>query len=181
MSLTIETGAIVTGANSYISAADATTYHSARGNTAWTGTDAVKEAALLRAVAYLDGNYRKRWKGVKVRPVPTDSLAEQPLEWPRYDVQLDGYTANNDGYLIGWVFPFDQIPQRLKDAQCELALRALAGDLAADRATGIKREKVDVIETEYTTGSGSRAVYQIVDDLISDYLQPTGCGSLTRA
>jgi hypothetical protein len=169
MSLLVENGAIVSGAESYIDAASATTYHANRGNTAWTGTDAVKEAALRRATAYLDGHYRARWKGCRVRPAPSDTLAEQPLEWPRYDVDVSGYT-----------FPYDQIPQRLKDACCELALRALSGDLAEDFTSGVKREKVDVLETEYFQGAAPGTTYRIVDDLLSDFLKPAGTADVVR-
>jgi hypothetical protein len=169
MALVIETGAIVAGAESYVSAADATTYHTARGNTLWTGTDAVKEAALRKATTYLDGKYRNRWKGYKVRPVPQDGVTTQALEWPRYDVVISDY-----------IFPYDEIPQRLKDACCELALRALSAPLADDITAGVKRERVDVIETEYFQGAAPGTTYQIVDQLLSDYLKPSGSADLLR-
>lgn len=168
--LTVETGSIVSGANSYVSAADATDYHTARGNSAWTGTDAVKEAALLKAAAYLDGHYRNRWKGCKVRPVPSDGLATQLMEWPRDYVEVSGY-----------LFPFDDIPQRLKDAQCELALIALSADLAPNISAGIKREKVDVLETEYFAGSpAGTTVYTAVNNLLSDLLKSTNSCDAVR-
>lgn len=156
MSLTIETGAIIPGANSYVSAADATTYHAARGNTAWTGTDAVKEAALLKAAQYLDGHYCNRFKGGKYQPL------EQSLQWPRVGVFIDGHLL--DAYTI---------PQRLKDAQCELALIALSADLAPSVSAGIKREKVDVLETEYFAGAPvGTTVYTAVNNLLADLLKP---------
>ena len=160
MALVIETGTGAATSNSYISAADATIYHAARGNSLWVGTDAVKEAALLKAATYLDGNYRARWKGFQVLP------NIQAMEWPRYNVN-----------------PFmsiDVIPQRLKDAQCELALRALTAELAADATGNIKREKVDVLETEYFANSVPKQVYTIVDQLLSDYITPLGSGYVVR-
>lgn len=180
MALTVETGAIVTGAESYVSAADCTTYHTNRGNTAWTGTDAVKEAALRRATAYLDGHYRARWKGCRVYPLT------QALEWPRagvrivdeqvyYDVPPSFYDSEYSGFLA-----ITTIPQRLKDACCELALRALSGDLAEDFTSGVKREKVDVLETEYFQGAAPGTTYRIVDDLLSDFLKPAGTADVVR-
>lgn len=181
MALTIETGTASATSNSYISAADATTYHSARGNTLWTGADSVKEAALLKAAAYLDGHYRKRWKGQKVYPIT------QAMEWPRvgvrvvdtpqpyHDVPPSFYDNAYSGFLA-----ITTIPQRLKDAQCELALRALTGELSADGTGNIKREKVDVLETEYFAGTVPKQVFPVVDQLLSDYLTPLGCGSVTR-
>lgn len=176
MSLIVETGLIVSGAESYVSVSDCDTYHSNRGNTTWTGTAAVKEAALRNATTYIDGKYRPRWKGCKVRPIPTDAAIEQPLEWPRYDVQLPGYTANGlstRNYLAGWVFPFNQIPQKVKDATCEAALRALSGPLAIDADASVRRKKIDVLETEYAPGAvPGQVTYQVIDQLLSDYLKP---------
>lgn len=160
MALVIETGTGSATAQSYISAADATIYHAARGNSLWTGTDAVKEAALLKAATYLDGYYRNRWRGFKVLPTT------QAMEWPRYDVAP---------FMLS-----DVIPQRLKDAQCELALRALTAELAADATGNIKREKVDVLETEYFANSVPKQVYTVVDQLLSDYITPLGGGYVVR-
>lgn len=164
MSLTIETGGIIPGANSYVSAADATTYHAARGNTAWTGTDAVKEAALLKAAAYLDGHYCNRFKGSKYQPL------EQTMQWPRIGVFIDGHLL--DAYTI---------PQRLKDAQCELALIALSADLAPSISAGIKREKLDVIETEYFAGApAGTTIYTAVNNLLADLLKQSNACEAVR-
>lgn len=169
MALIIEDGTIVAGAQSYVSASDATAYHTARGNTAWTGTDAVKEAALLKAAAYLDGYYRSRWRGVKL-----DFLV-QSLEWPRVNFYQDLKDNVYLNYSTG-------IPQRLKDAQSELALIALSSELAPSMSTGIKREKVDVLETEYFPGAKSGAlVYMSVENLISDLILPKNSGNVIRA
>lgn len=164
MALIIETGAIITGADSYVSVADCDTYHAARGNAAWTGTDAVKESAIRKAVAYLDGHYRNRLKGIMVDPI------NQLLAWPRYDVVIDGVTIASD-----------TIPQRLKDAQCELALIALSADLAPNVSAGIKREKVDVLETEYFAGApAGTTVYTAVNNLLATLLKPINSGDLVR-
>lgn len=157
--LVVETGTGAATSNSYISVIDAAAYHAARGN-AFTGTDAVLEAALLKAATYLDGYYRARWRGFKVLP------STQAMEWPRYDVAP---------FMLS-----DVIPQRLKDAQCELALRALSGELAADATGNIKREKVDVLETEYFANSVPKQVYTVVDQLLSDYITPLGSGYVVR-
>lgn len=164
MSLTVEDGTIVSGAESYITVAAADTYHSGRGNSAWSGTDAVKEAALRKAAAYLDGEYRKRWKGWKVDP------EAQQMEWPR-----SGVCLSDDCGQSAWFLSNDFIHPRLQEAQCELALRALSGDLAPDYNGSVIRERVDVLETEYAAGSGpGRKTYQLVDMLLSDLLKPKG-------
>lgn len=179
MALTIEDGSIVTGAESYATVAEADTYHTNRGNAAWTGTDAVKEAALRKAASYLDGEYRNRWKGYRVAPLT------QAMEWPRMNVTVDdgGYslTFNDQLYLGPICLASDAIPPRLKDAQCELASRALAGELAADTGAKIKRETVDVITTEYFNGEDPGKVrYLAVEQLISDLLRPKGSVDVLR-
>ena len=42
----------------YGTLAAADTYHAERGNTTWTGSDADKDAARLRATEYIDQAYR---------------------------------------------------------------------------------------------------------------------------
>lgn len=164
MALIVETGAIIAGADSYVSVTDCDTYHADRGNTAWTGTDAVKEHALRKAVAYLDGHYRNRLKGIMVDPI------KQNLAWPRYDVVIDGVTLARS-----------PIPQRIRYAQCELALIALSADLAPNVSAGVKREKVDVLETEYFAGApAGTTVYTAVNNLLSDLLKPINSSDLIR-
>lgn len=182
MAITVETGSIVAGAESYVTVAEADTYHGNRNNTGWTGTEAVKEAALRRAAAYLDGHYRNRWKGQPVKPLT------QPMAWPRvgvrliegpqvfYDVDPSFYDSEYSGYL-----EITTIPQRLKDAQCELALRALSGELAVDGENNILSKKVDVLETSYMAGTvKGQKQYQIVDQLLSDLVRPVGSGTALR-
>ena len=181
MPIIVELGSIVAGAESYVTVAEADTYHANRSNTAWTGADAVKEAALGRAAAYLDGHYRARWKGIRVHPVT------QPMEWPRIGcviVEDSGslwHTGHDAGYGGPLCVPSDTIPQRLKDAQCELALRALSGELAVDGENNILSKKVDVLETSYMAGSvKGQKQYQIVDQLLSDLIRPAGSGTAMR-
>jgi len=52
-----------TGAESYISVADADTYHASRGNAAWAAiaTTAIKEQCLRRATDYMTAEYGARW------------------------------------------------------------------------------------------------------------------------
>lgn len=157
MGITTETGSGTTsGANSYAAIADADAYHSDRLNTAWaTATEAQKTAALINATAYLDGKYRNRWIGQRVTSL-------QPLEWPRYGVTVG----------VGYLVSTTTIPDEIKYATCELALRALSSPLAPDVAPSarVKRKKIDVIETEYVTGDFQTS-YPVVDQLVSRYLR----------
>ena len=115
-------------ANSYVDVAYADAYHDLRGNALWAGSDAVKQAALVRATDYLEQGYVGRFIGIQ--------LTVPGLSWPRYVMP-----HNIDG-----------IPENLKKATCELALEAFSKPLnpvtGGDRA--VIREKVDVVEVEYS-------------------------------
>ena len=92
------------------------------------------------------------------------------MQWPRIGVVIDGF-----------VLDVDVIPQRLKDAQCELALIALSADLAPSVSAGIKREKVDVLETEYFAGApAGTTVYTAVNNLLADLLKPLNACDAVR-
>lgn len=150
--MTVEDGTGLTLANAYISAADADTYFTDRGITEWTGTTEVKESAIIRASQYLDGYYRKRWKGTRLNQ-------DQGLAWPRLDV----YDEDD--------FPVEEVPKQIIQATCEAALLILKGeDLNPNLERGGKvlREKVSTaIETEYEPGAPGRNVFTIIDDLLS--------------
>lgn len=61
MTLVVEDGSIVSGAESYASVAQADAYFAARGITIWSPLlDAEKEQALRRATDYMVQTYRQR-------------------------------------------------------------------------------------------------------------------------
>ena len=176
--LIVETGQIVAGAESYVTVAEALVYHANRDNSTWAAAStASQEAALRKATAYVDDNYRARWKGTRVQ------AAVQPLEWPRFGVRMDGAAPYPTHFAMIPGF-FDLlsttlIPQKLKDATCEAALRALAGPLLADMDMTKQREKIEGLETWYTAAEIA-TIYPAIDALLSGLLVPTGQGSLTR-
>lgn len=158
MALIVEDGTGLATAQSYISAADASTYHTAHGNTAWTGTDAVKEAALVRATAWLDGRYLSRWPGVRY-------TSTQALEWPRAGaVDCDGNELSA------------MVPAALKNALCEAALKELvkAGSLSEpDNGNG-----AIIAETEggmsRTYARGVPPVSPAIFGMLGRILRPAG-------
>lgn len=121
MSLTVETGSIIAGANSYISVADADTYFTNRPHSQrWQQADDYqKEQALIAATSQLDELLAGIWKGAPVRPVGLTTNG-QPRQWPRYDVPTPCRTTF---YLSS------EIPLFLKEAVCEQALPNLKGDV----------------------------------------------------
>lgn len=138
MAIVVETGLGVSGANSYVSVADARVWASSRGITLPV-TDAEVEVLLLKAVDVVE-SFRARYSGKK-------TSVSNPLQWPRTGAQLDGVEIASDA-----------IPLEVIYAQVQLACDAnQIGDLQP-LGTGqeVVREKIDVIETQYAErGSGS--------------------------
>lgn len=136
----VETGARVTGANSYISVANFQTYVSDRGLTI-TGTE---EDLLIQAMDYLES----------LDYVGYRYTEDQTLEWPRADAVKK---------RIYW-YDVDEIPQELIDAQCEVALAIDAGNGPIDNvARATKREKVGELEVEYKDNSASTVVVRKIN------------------
>lgn len=143
MAFVVEDGTAKADANSYVTIADADSYFADRDNTAWTGADAVKQAALVKATDYIEGRFGQRFIGSK-------KTTTQALAWPRTGAADFADTA---------------IPVGLRRACCEYAVRALSAELAPDLkvdASGLTvvatKKKVGPIETDYAvpqTGLGS--------------------------
>ena len=151
MALTVETGAVIASANTYISEANADTYFSDRDDpAAWTGlTSAQKEAALIYATVALDAMFA--WSG------EITSLT-QSLAWPRSGA------SDTEGRTLVW----NAIPQRVLDAECELALlhASTALNSTYDRGGDTKSEQVGPLRTEYFAGASVEPVVPIISRLI---------------
>lgn len=150
MALTITATVGDASANSFVTEEEAIDYMASRLNAGdWettTGTTATEteKKALIEATRALD---LLAWEGTRV----TDT---QALSWPR------DYAVNPDATISdpSTEYPYyadDVIPQRVKDATCELALELLRANadgrdvLARDPDAVVKRKKTDVLETEY--------------------------------
>lgn len=161
MALEVEDGTGKSTSESYISVADASTYHTARGNAAWAAlaSDAVREQCLRKATDYMVSMYRDRWQGYRT------NADTQALCWPRYDVCIEGYTLDSD-----------VIPEPVKRACAELALKASAGELSPDLTQAVTREKIGPIETEYDRTSPQYTRYRAIDAMLSPYLKAASGG-----
>jgi hypothetical protein len=151
MALTVETGTGSATADTVVEIADVASFATSRG-LSWPGSagadTVLQEAAIRSAADYLKNEDRFRYRGTKVS-------AAQRMPFPR-----TGCTPKSSPALPS--SGAESIPWQLKDAQCLLAIRAVAGvensgvlvALESDRVVGaIKREKIDVIETEYVEGT----------------------------
>jgi hypothetical protein len=166
MALIVEDGTGLANAESYISLAEADAYHTSRGNLPWINdadmTETAKEQALRRATDYLQHFYSGLWLGYK-------STLTQALDWPRQDVpKVD--TPYGNYYLL------TEIPQELKNACAELAYKAAQGDLTPDLTQAVKREKIDVLEVEYSEFSPQSKRYRVIDNLLSKFLAQSSSG-----
>lgn len=104
MAFTVEDGTGVADANTWTDIPFADEYFAERGNIAWAGVDAKKQAALINSGDYIHARFGSRWKQVLEDQVDPAVL----------------YTFNGT------------IPVLLKRAQCEYALRALTAKLLPD-------------------------------------------------
>lgn len=172
MSIIVEDGTGLANAESYVSVANADAYHASIGNSTWTGTDPVKETALRRAVRYLDGSYRLRFKGIK-------NKSTQALEWPRAGV-IDP---------SGWVQSSIALPAVLISATCEAALRELVSpnSLQPDLARGGAILSTELVagpvstSTTYASGADPSDVITVLDDLLSGLIGGGSVARITRA
>lgn len=138
MAITVVATVGSASANSFATAAEMATYMEGRLNdSAYTSADADDvNRALVEATRELSA---RMWRGRRVDET-------QALSWPRQWV-VDPDSPNYD------YFDTDVVPQRVKDATCELAfqfLKAGTTDVAAlDSTITVKRKKVGPLETEY--------------------------------
>lgn len=153
--------------NSYVSVADATAYFAVRQNaSAWAGTDAAKEAALITATRRLD---QERYAGEPVNAITgTSESTTQALQWPRY-----GACDRN-----GWDYLGTVIPQPVQDATCELALYLMnQGTTDPSQPTGLEafeHVKIGSIDVTPRAGRAPDALPDNVLRILSSVLRSGG-------
>lgn len=144
----------------YGTLAGALAYHAARANEAWAdaASDALREAALLRASEWLDGTFRGRFPGQKT------GLRAQVREWPRI----------NAWDMEELPIPSDEVPREIESATYEAALRELVtpGGLSPDFVASeqVVSETVGPISTTYRANvdqNDVRPVLHAVEDILS--------------
>jgi hypothetical protein len=165
MALIVEDGSVVAGAESFISVEDATAYFAALGNATWSGlaSDTVREQLLRKAAIFMEGRYGLRWKGDRVSE-------DQVLGWPRANVYANGYLLDDDA-----------VPEAVKRACAELAVRASADDLLPDAEAQVVQETVGPLSVTYAPGARQGTAYKAVDALLAPYLRAAGQIAVVRA
>lgn len=156
--LTVETGAIVPGANSFVERAEYIAYAAEIGVV--VADDDQADTELVKASRFI-ATQSPRLKGLLVS-------RDQPLPYPRAFLRIGQFTwANNE------------IPTLVKTLQMELALDIRAGNdpnnPGPNPNRAVRREKVDVIETEYMgTDKWVPMTRQAEWEAILDQLQSAG-------
>lgn len=138
--IVVEDGSQVSGANSYISEAELSTYAADRGITI-TGTNAV---LIILAMDYIEA---QPFQGFK-------TLIGQTLQFPRTDVLIDCELLASD-----------EIPTLLKDALAETALAVdRSQSPLADIDRAVKKEGAGAgLFTEYMDAASSTAIIRTID------------------
>jgi hypothetical protein len=102
MTIIVEDGSGIIGANSYASVAYADSYFTLRGITTWTGANSLKEAALIKATDYIDLRFRRRFIGWK---------QFDPQEFAQNSLTFAGNAQEDDTVVIGTeTYTFSEVP-----------------------------------------------------------------------
>jgi len=138
MAVTVETGAIVTDSDSYVSRADYIAYAATVGIT--ITSDSTADVQLVKAAEYID-RHEDNLKGYTV-------TRAQSMAFTRYDLYIDG-----------WSWTETEIPRQVILCQMIFALDINAGIDLYNRPQNpnliTKKEKVDIIEVEYAVGEAT--------------------------
>ena len=133
MALIVETGSLVTGANSYVTLAEARAYALARGVTL-SAVDATLEAIVLQAMDFFE-SHGARFKGERIE-------RDQALSWPRAGAVIEN-----------WSWSSTEIPRQVLNAELALIFEINDGEdpLNPSMATlpTIRKRVEGAVEIEY--------------------------------
>jgi hypothetical protein len=151
--------ALTVGVDTYATAAQLAAYASARG----IEPAGEPEVLLVKAMDYLE-SLEGQWQGYR-------TSTSQPLAWPRTGV-----------YVYGSLQASDAVPQRIIQAQCQLAIEADSQALMPTVAAGAKgaviEETVDVISVKYAEGATNEApIFRSVTAIVKPLYKTAGGGS----
>ena len=166
MSIVVETGAGVAGANSFVSLEDYEDYAIA------LGIEAVAEADLIKAGAYLN-SLDRQYAGMRVS-------RDQAMAWPRVG-QDGGYL-----WLGGFAYLPTEIPSALRQAQLILAMEVQAGkDLfnPETRQVVTSESVAGAVSVSYSDSAGAMGLRQTgAEPLLRGLMAAPGYGiPLVRA
>jgi hypothetical protein len=166
--LIIEDGtASSASANSYVTLDEVTTFCENYGLSEWASASTTNQTtAVFRGMAYVE---TFDFKGEKYS-------WDDPLEWPRTGVYDDiNLEPEYEEY-------YQEIPKGLKNAVCRAAYEEVVspGVLQSSVSSNIKREKIDVIETEYFANQLSVTVYRTIEGFLKGLLNSSNTAKILR-
>ncbi len=177
MSLVTEDGTGLANAESYISVANAITYHTNRGNTSWVSlTTTQQEQSLRLATDYMMSEYRLMWLGRRV-------LITQALDWPRVGVILEDFGGSQGRKGMGsyglFQVAFNIVPTEVAWVCAEFALRAgsvigQTSPLDPDQSQNVLKEIVGPISIDYDPDSPQQIRYRQLMNKIRVYMLAGG-------
>lgn len=160
MTLIVEDGSLMAGANTYASLDTIKDFALNRGVT--LGSDSQIEVWNASAIDYLEGR-RCEYEGQKVAQI-------QSLQFPRTGLVIDGFD-----------FPSTAIPKELVSANCQLIIEQSLGIVLRPTQDGavVKSETIGLIKTDYAVSVGSHPmpVMPAVEDLLAPLLKRACTGS----
>jgi hypothetical protein len=163
MALIVENGTIVSGSNTYVSDAEYVTYAEERGYTIGAFGGA-REIELTKAMDYLE-SLRDRFKGTKVS-------RDQPLQWPRVSVFIDGYQTDS---II--------LPDELKKAEMELAYLSTKFNLVpSGKVQNVQTQQLGTLSVSYFNGGSYQGVQlNSVDQFLNELIKSGNMFMANRA
>jgi len=151
MALTIEDGSLVTGANSYVTAAEWDTWATDRGISHTHSTSRIEEG-ILRAMDFFESLV---FLGQKHEET-------QALQWPRDYVYIDGY------YIEA-----DTIPKEVKAAVYEAIKMELDGNSPIkEQGRATVTETIGDISVSYKSNAGMRKTTPAFTHAVRKLVQP---------
>ena len=149
---------VIVGTDSYATEAELLAYATARGIT----ISGDQSQLLIKAMDWLESNM---FDGAK-------RDYTQTLKWPRYS------SSNYGDFNDPWIeYPLDSnnVPLNIKNAQIAAALIYDAGgDPIGAISRTVKREKVDVLEVEYSDNAAAVTLYPILTSLLAPFMSSNG-------
>lgn len=162
VTLVVEDGTIVAGANSFVTEQEIVDFALARGVTLPFTSDADKDAVAVLGIKAADYLRIMPWKGELVS-------ATQPMPWPRQ-------------YISAPAFPNNAVPPSVKEAQLQLSLLVNNGVELIPTSTGagyLVKEKIGPIENVYSEKVGVSTDGMPILPGIKGLLDPWLLGDMT--
>ena len=148
MTFIVEDNTGLIDANSFVSIEYADSYFGDRGNIDWGGVSTfdAKRSLLIIATDYIETVYAQAFTGKRYSE-------GQALSFPRY---VDGKKCD--------------VPDRLKKAVCELAVKAIEEPLLEDTGKNTIEETVGSITVKYSEYGSQTTQYNAVFKLLQPYI-----------